>query len=555
MPQSLALKNNLDDALKEVRIVDFSGGLNSEADPQDLDVNTSPDCLNVKLTKPGRVIGRDGFVARVTGLPADPDGIAYFNDSNGARRLAIWAGGNLYECTSYVAVAVSTGIYTAGNRITCAHLNSILYYSDGYTITGSGATAYGIRKWDPAAGTDGGLISSGSAGTIPTPACKAMTVYAGQLVVTNLKYTDGTTAKDTIIPSNVNDPTTIVGTNAIRVGQGQGGEINVVMPFGVSSVGVTPYRALFVGKSEFGVFLLKGSLSSAEEVLINCPTGVLDGATAKFVPIAGVGGAIVFLGKDGKVYQTTGVTSEELSGPIRSELAQYVADQISASATSIFTAVMNYQDFQYVLDLGGGRQYCFDYDRKCWTKYDGWPSGYWVDARDGNGQQTIYCADIENAQMCQVNIGLDDGGTTINHYWKTPFMSAGDSNVLKIWKFIYAAFMTDTGGLSVTATVNLGRGSAATVTLTPSSYAEGSSSRWDIAQWDSGQWVASSSMSYTPYKAKGRLMISTSGLDGSYESLRGYDVQVKIAGSNSHARFELLGFSLFYLPRGRKRVA
>lgn len=553
MPQSLALKNNLDDAMREVRIADFSGGLNSEADPMDLDLSASPDCLNVKLTKPGRLIGRDGFVERVTGLPADPDGAAFFYDSNGARRIAVWSNGNLYDCTSYTASLVASGVYTAGNRICSAALNSILYYSDGETITGAGATAYGIRKWDPAAGTDAGLVSSGSAGTIPTPACKAMTVYAGQLVVANLRYTDLTYARDLLIPSDVNDPTTIVGTNAIRVGQGQGGEINVVMPFGVSSVGVTPYRALFVGKSEFGIFLLKGSLSSAEEVLINCPTGVQDGATAKFVPISGVGGAVVFLGRDGKVYYTTGVTSEELSGPIRSELAQVVADRLSASSRAKFTSVMNYQDFQYVLDLGDGRQYCFDYDRKNWTKYDGWPSGYWIDAKDGNGQPALFCADTSNARLCQVNVGLDDGGTQIDIYWKTPFLHAGAPDVLKVWKFIYADFMTDTGGLAITATVQHGTGSSATVTLTPSS--SNTSSRWDIATWDVNTWVASGAVSYTPNKLKGRLMLSTSGLDGSYESLRGHDVQIKIAQSVSGARFELLSFAVLYLPRGRKRVA
>lgn len=554
MPKQLTLKGNLDDAMLSLRIVDFSGGLNSESDPQDLPLNASPDCQNVKLLKPGRLIGRNGYIVTIGSLAAKGDGVAFFYDANGNRRLALWSNGNIYDITTGTLSSIATGIYAAGNRIAWTILNGVLYYSDGVTITGSGASASGTRKWDPVAATEGAVISSGSTGTIPTPAAKVMTTYAGSIVWANTTYS-GTTYTDGLIFCNVNDPTTVLGTQLTRVGQGQGGAINSCLPFAVSAAGVSPFRALFVGKSQQGIYALQGALGQTTEILVNCPTGVRDGATAKFVYIPNVGGCIVFLGTDNKVWYTNGVVSGELSSAIRTEISDYIKNQLGLSLTQAFTAVLNYSDFQYVLDLGGSRQYVYDWDKQIWTRYIGWPSGYWTEARDPSGNPTMYVASSTNVSQC--NIGSTDNGGAIAPYWKTGWLNIGDPELLKIWKWIYVSYYTDTGALNINATTNQGMGSTASGTMTPTTYAPTGNVLWDQAQWDVDKWAASGSAAYNPYKSRMRLVVPTTGLDGSPESLRGYDVQVKISEDPSQptGHFELLGFNLLYLPRGRKRVA
>lgn len=557
MAKSLTIKETLDDAMRSVYIADFSGGLNSEDDPQDLPLNASPDCQNVKILKGGRLIGRDGYVVRVASLPANPDGAGFFYDSSGNRRVVVFTDGALYDCTSGAANLIQSACYTAGNRVSAVSLNNSLYFSDGETITTVGSDDSGIWYWDPIGSPLAAtlLVSSGSPATIETPAAKVLTTYAGSLVLARIKYVNGTYAKHAVMWTNVNDPTTLVGTNIFQVGQGQGGDINCVVPMAVSAQGVSPYSALFVGKSKFGVYHLKGALSvsTLSEVMINASTGVLDGATVQFVPGPDAAAYIVWLGTDYKVWYSSGVTSGELSQPIRTELAQYLTDRASSNPNDPITSVRHFESFQYILDCGGGRQYCFDWDRKVWTRYSGWPSGHWIEAKDGNGRSVIYCADVSNARLAQCDVGITDNGTAIDPYWKTGFLNAGDPDLWKIWQNLFVAFMTDTGDVTITATVNLGEGAQATgtMTITPATDLD---ARWDVAEWDEADWVAGGFGVYTPYKKRKRLTREVANTGGTAELLGGYDLQLRVGQSVPGARFEILGINVLYLPRGRKRV-
>jgi len=561
MPRLGTLKDTIDDALKSLYIGDFSGGLNSEMDPIDLPINASPDCENVRVTKGGRVIGRDGTTVRVSSLPAaNSDGAAFFYDDNGERRLVVFNNGALYDCTSYTAVLIQSACYTSGNRVAATVLNRVLYFSDGETITTVGSDDSGIWKWDPVNSPTSAsiLISAGTAGTIETPAAKCLTTYAGSLVLGRIKYVGGTYAKHAVMWSNVNDPTTIVGTNIFQVGQGQGGEINAVVPMAVTAVGVSPYRAIFVGKSEQGIYHLKGALtvSDLSEVLINAPTGVLDGATVQFIPGVDGAGYIVWLGTDYKVWFTSGVESGELSLPIRSELASAIQERHIIHTDPKFTSVRHFKRFQYILDIGKDENgvstaYVYDWDLKIWTRYKRFPSGFWCEAKDTNGQAAIYCADGDDLQ--QADTGTTDNGTQIEPYWKTGFAHAELVDILKVWHWIYISYMTDDTDLVITATVNHGRGSSSVKTIAFDSDGSDAASLWDEAIWDTDTWEVTNHEQYPPYKRRTRLTVETT--EGSKGLLNGYDVQVKIAQSSDGGHFEILGFNLLYLPRGRKRVA
>lgn len=543
MPQQRTLKAVLDDALLALQIKDFAGGLNSEADPQDLAPNESPDCQNVKFTKDGKVIGRAGYVVRVGSVPSQPDGIAFFYDSLGRRTIALWANGNLYDCSGYSLALVAGAVYTAGNKIAWTTLNDILYYSDG---------AIPLRQWNPGLATEAAVATG--AGIAP-PAAKVLATVDG-CIVAGATTVSGTYEPHSLRWSNVADPTNWSGTAAQKLGEGQGGEINSILPLSVSSSGVSPYKAVFVGKSQKGIFVMKGALGSLEEVLVNAPTGVLNGSTVRYVPGPDGSGYVMWLGADNRVWFTNGVYSGEVSSRVRSEIQDCIFNRLAANPKAVFSASVNYQDFQYVLDLGMGTQYCYDYDRKIWTRYQGWPSGYWCEGKDGNGQHILYCADRINNTLSQVNLGVTDNGTAIAPHYKTGYLHAADPEQLKVWKFMYVAFVTDTGDIDYEVTPNRGTGTPATGTISAEAIAA-TGALWDVAIWNTDVWDTSVVAGYNNYKKKSRLKVPTTGLDGSVESLRGGDIQVKLAlGEDTPAgHFEIDSVTLLFLPRGRKRIA
>lgn len=549
MPQSRGLKQALDDAMLAFRITDFSGGLNSEMDQLDLPENSSPDCENVKTNRPGRLVGRDGYVQLISSLGSDPDGIAFFYDVNGARRLVLFTAGNMYDVTIHALTLIAAGVYEAGTRVCSAALNGTLYYSDG-------VMASGIRTWDGT--TEQALQSSspGVGGIITTPACKVMTTYAGSLVIGNLRYVDGTTAPHAFQWSDVNDPTTIRGTSIMQVGQGYGGEINCILPLAVASTGVSPFRALIVGKSQFGLYGYSGALSTDEgglsEFLINCPAGVRDGETMRYIPGPDGSGFIVFLGTDNKVWAVNGTSAVEISGNIRTELSRYVQERMQSVAPR-FTSVVNANDFQYMLDCGG-LIYCYQYDLKTWTRYRGLPSGHWVEAKNVFGNAVVYCADRSGQSLSQINYGTTDNGSAIAPYWKTPYIHCGDRNILKTWQWIYCMFRTENGDVVVTTTPDMETGTASIKTLTIDSTETTDDLIWDTGNWDEHDWAYDSVDTFRTWKKKARLTYEPPGVNYK-ELVRGTDVTIKLSTSSITGHFEILGITLLYLPRGRKRVA
>lgn len=556
------LNNSLDDAMRPIVLLDYLGGLNSETDPADLPVgdprvpNQTPDCQNVYFV-PGIVRGRAGYQEKVTGLPAAPDGLAFYYDSTGARRLVVWSGGNLYDITTFAATLVEAGCYEAGQRIACAVLNSVLYFSDGKTIFSNGTNSSGIRSCDlPVSFSAPVFYSTGdpALGYIPLPAAKVMCVKDGCLVLGCIKYVNGTFARQSAVWTNVNSPGQLNGANVFPVGEGQGGEINCLIPMGISHTGVTPFDAIFVGKSEFGVFLLKGALTpnDLEAIQINLPVGVLDGATAKYISGPDGSAFVAFLGTDRRVWATNSIQTDELSKDIAGELKNYVNDRFATVFTPMFTAGINYENRHYVLDLGANRQYVYDYAQKCWSRYQGWVSGYYVEARDIFSAPVMYVADTAGTRVVLQNAGVTDNGAAIAPYVVTPVLNAGDDDLRKIFHWLYFKYKTDFGVITATATVNDAQGEVSTAT-----FAGGTDTgvKWDDAgkKWDDAGLVWGGSDGGTKiYKKRARFKVLRAG--GDYKLLYGYNLQIKFA-QTTPGYFEIHNTEILYTPRGRRRVA
>ena len=561
MPKSPSLNQPVEDALKGVALTDFSGMLNSELDILDLPLNAWADVSNFKIVK-GKAVGRSGYQV-LKALAAIADGLAFFYDSALARRLVAWVNGDIYsvDLTTYTLTLVEAGTYTAGRRIAHCVLNNILYYSDGSTIRNDGGgNTSGISYYNPVAGTFGAVYTSGTAATIQTPACYWMCAYNGALVIGNVTYSD-TLVKgpDTLLWSNVLDPTTIVGTNLFKVGNGQGGVIKCVTPFRVGAEGVSPYSALFVAKTTT-TYMMTGALTPGTfaEVLLSGAIGCTDGYTVQAVPKADESGRrttqIFWLGSDRQVWSTDGISANPMTLNIQNEFRNWIADRISANANQEFGSYLDVASQHYVLDVGGNRQYCYDYFNNGWTKYNGRPDGIWAAGKDASSQDVVFMVDRANANLCQMDINTTDNGTAIAPYFKTAAIHGGDPLEDKTWHKVYGFWATDTSPLTVTATARLGQGATCTVAMQPADLAPGTFSFWDTAIWDVDLWSSSDSVDYIPMQGKARLVVRPDNAPRYLMKTSTIQLVVGQAATDT-GRMEVLAVFVQYMPGGNARHA
>lgn len=544
MARSLALQSALDDALQSLRVETFNGGLNSDADPNDLGLDSSPDCQNVKILKDGRITGRDGYLPSISGLPAAvSDGHCWFNDSTTTRRRYVWNNGSIYDISNgATATLVAAAIYTAGRRVAWCILDNVLYYSDGIIP---------LRQYNPVTGIEQAVANSGGIGVIAPVSATVLCVYDGQIIA-GAPIAAGVYEPHSLRWCDVNDPTVWRATNIYKVGNGIGGYINSIVQFGIANVGISPFSALFVGKSEMGCFAMSGATSAFTSLALNVPVGVRDGATVKYIPGPDGAGYMVFLGTDFRVWYTNGSQSGELSQNIRGELSRYIQDRLAVSNQSKFTAALNFLDNQYILDCSGDRQYAYDWNKKAWTRYEGWPSGYWSEPPDGNGVPTIWVADSNN-RVCRCNAGLDDNGVAIAPYWTTPDLHCGAPDTLKQFINVLVEYSTDIGNIVITPVVNDGAGYSYSLTIDPPDSSGDGSARWGTAIWGASVWGSSGELDFHFYKRKRRLQ-QLNPNTGTYVNLKGYNVRFKIATTTQNAYFHVLSIALEYLIRGRKHV-
>ena len=548
-----SMKTTLEDDLKSIDILDFTGGLNSITDLFDLDLTQSPDCLNV-YAEIGRLVGRKGSQSIVT-MSGTSDGIMQMYDALGSRRKFVWNNGNLVETTFGTEDIKATGSYNAGNRVCHTVLNGIIYYSDGIIP---------IRQYDPITGVDSDITPDLSrAGAIPVPSANVLITYTGALVA-GACVAAGVFEPQQFRWCDINNPSVWIGANVQAVGQGVGGQINAMSNMGVSDAGVSPFRSLLVGKSQEGVYGYQGALGQLQEFLIPVPSGVQDGASMVFIPSPDGKAMVTWLGTDRKVWYSNGVTCAELSGPIRTELAEYVQNQIvTKGQNALFCGVNNAENFHYVLDCGDNTQYVYDYQNKYWTRYNGWPSGYWASGADNAGFPAIFFASNTDTKYGQANVGVTefDGTTPITHYWKTPYLGAGNHQRLKDFIQAFVAFRTQGGGQvdvafveGPTPTPDARLSTSYRIAITPDG---GNYLIWDVGNWDDNDWAPNPDDQIQTYQVKNRIACVVAGDFADlipFETFKAANCQVTIGQSEVASHFEILQFKLQYIWRGYAQV-
>ena len=473
-----------EDTFDTTEIPNFTLGLQSDNDLNDLPIGASGDCQNVMFSDEGEVINRDGWsvLAGIVAANAQEDGHFVFYDTNNTIREVIFCQGNLYDVSFGTLVRTVTGVYQSGRNVAAVELDNIgaLLYSDGLTIYGTNPTKTGQRLYIPTSGTpDQLLFGSGQVLSQNPPAFNCVVAYSGQVVVGNCVTVDGagnlTYEPHLVRWADVNDPYTYLALSSYAVCPNAFGPIMSLALFGVATAAVAPTSGIFVGKRK-AVFFLSGPTAYFELTQISCPVGIKDGHTAAYIP-AGTGALLAFLGSDLQVWATDGVTAQSMvKKRIRKELRTYLTSQLAINLNQRFYAYRDYNNFQYILDVGGGRQYAYDWDHTCWTRYSGWPSGAVVETQNSLGQDQLNIAHILNGELTlsQLATGTTDNGAPINPYWTSGYLRGvegqdgsnnGDDLKEKLWYWCNVKFATDSGQLMLTFTANQGQGYASSYTV------------------------------------------------------------------------------------------
>jgi len=117
--------------------IGLDGGLNTKFDKQLIADNESPDCLNV-IYGNGSVETRGGTSKLNTATVGTfvCDGLYTRHDSAGGQTMTAWFGGTLYACsaTSFITVASSQSLWTAGVRVSSAEYENYRFYGNGGAI-------------------------------------------------------------------------------------------------------------------------------------------------------------------------------------------------------------------------------------------------------------------------------------------------------------------------------------------------------------------------------------------------------------------------------------
>lgn len=544
--------NTLDDSYTPFTISDFSGGRNTERNRLKLASNESPDQKNGHLSQPGRYPMRGGWQFACENLPAGADGFYFMFDVDGARHILEWTNGDIYETTSGAPILKVAGAYTAGQRVVAADFVGFVYWSDGIVT---------LQQYDPVAGTNTTIVSSGAPGTITPPAFDAIAVYAGSLLVHPVDE------DDIVRWCNVNAVNAWLGVSAQAVGQGTGGKVNSIAVFGLAQVGgVVPQRTFFVGKSKYGVFSYAGALGTTTENIIQIDAGVLDPDSVKFInggPDTPAG--IVFLGTDRRLWWTNAYEFKELSLNIATELSNEIVNRLIVDAGARFVAVKNTQEKQYVLDIGDNVQFAYHYSAGGWTLYEGWPSGMWVDGFDELGAPAIFSADRSTGDVAMCNTGFSDNGDPIEFYWESGDLTMGDSSRLKIVDFVNCVFTVSRNGLlDVTVSESISYQPAderqsATVRLTPPDFTSGLFVL-DESVLDGPDVLGEVGESEREtFDLQDRIAVEVPeayayGIEGLTEQLTGSQIRVRAGQTTIAAYCELLSIQLLYVMSGHVRV-
>lgn len=378
----------------------FTGGLNRDADPFQLEASESPDALNVDFGLRGAVSKRSGF-SHVTTTQAELNNdIIVWDIQGGATKiLAIAWDGDIWDYTG-TPTEIDAVTWTAASSeedwpVGVASLNNVLYLTnmrgdapikwDGTTLTVMTAT-----------------IFDGTSARFP----KAKYLLAAHDRIFAANVDDGTTKfRSRVHFSDFLDAETWQTPDSyIDFTPDDGQEITAMVQFGEDIV---------VFKNHNVQLLSGASTDSFSRFVVDSGVGTVSPRTVK--PL---GKNLIFFDADSGVHGFDGNGFELLS----SKINDYILDGINYSyaykAHAFVYRRKYYLSVPWGADTYNSRMFVYDDQTQAWTEYD---FGVLDAAVDG---QDVYAVGRNSVDgVCQLFSTLNDDGVAIEAYVRTPWLT------------------------------------------------------------------------------------------------------------------------------------
>lgn len=380
----------------------FTGGLNRDADPYQLELTESPDALNVDFGIRGAVSKRDGYARYDSPTVADKFRSLYSWERMGGSvfLIAITDAGDIYEDAG--AALADTGKHVGGSDDTedkyptaYASLNNKLY------ITGMDVARTGT-SWD---GTTAVSITAtvfdGTASRYPN--AKYTVAKHDRIFAANIDD-NGTRLRSRVYFSVVLTPTTWNAADFIDFTPDDGQEITAMVAFGEDIVVFKDHSLqLLTGASEdsFSRFVIDGGIGT------NAPGSVV-----------AMGNRLIFLDRDRGVWAWDGGAFENIGDKIN----DYLLDGINYSKAYKTHAFVRrsklYLSVPWGSDAFNSRMFVWDQRTQAWSEYD---YGVSSSAPEGSAVRGGMPGNADG--VFTLFTTKNDAGAAIDAYVRTPWLS------------------------------------------------------------------------------------------------------------------------------------
>lgn len=467
---------------------DFTGGLNTQVQRQNLALNESPDCLNVDFSKRGGLVLRRGWknVSTDTNM-ATTSGYLVGQFSAGtdvvwgvsnANRLWTWDG----STATHVATAITDG--TAVSQDTPAWVRGTPWGDKLYFANCRNATALVMRYWNGSAFTT--LTNNANDSyAAPTsgnaPLARLLCDHAGFMWWADT-IESGTVYRSRIRFSHYLQPENFANADYFDIEpDDRTDRITALLPF-------KNVLLVFKNKAVFAVYGTSRDDFTVERI------SATSGAVSQEA-VSASAGVVYWWSSDGNVYAYNGSGVIPVGDRVMIDLVRDGTIVPQADHRVVWAEGRLYVS---VLIAGGTTRYMYVYDPSvgrsgAWTKYDfGYTSMVWW--RKASGANGIMFRIYNKVGIFDYNVAAQaydyDGTTNVipSGYYRTAWFSASDTALLKRWKRLrVTASVGDQANLNADVFYDFDE-STVRKTLFSSVDPASGTGLWGTMLWGSGLW-------------------------------------------------------------------
>lgn len=448
--------------IKTIQLPGFVGGLNTDADPYQLETNESPDCMNVDFLFRGAVAKRAGYASVSTTQTETNRRIYSWQKQGGTEYLiTLDEAGDMWDYTSTPAEETSWTDPTTDDEevMAIAALNNLLYMTrlnispkkwDGTTVTAITPTTF-----------------DGTSSRFP----EAMHLVSAHSRMFAANVDDGGTRhRSRLHFSNLLDPETWDAVDYIDFDPDDGQEITAIEQFG---------EEIIVFKNHSVQLLAGKSPESFSRYVVDSQLGTVSPRA-----VVSMGAQLIFFDRDTGVWGFDGSGFNLLSEKIN----EYLLDGINYDAARFASAFVHRTSLYLSVPWGANdypsRTFVWDSRTQAWSQYD--YGIYDATLHDG----AIYAAGVNDAAgVQQLFTGYNDDGAAVEAYVKTPWLAPEGPEAKSRIRRMDMAFSAATADVTVDMYRDFDT-AAAYVSQTFTTDPGGS--LWDTFKWDIDTWDGAS---------------------------------------------------------------